>query len=309
MEQTNLWLATLIVILLLVINTVIAVVVFIVGLLRKPGDRCTTCLRGVFFLVCPVVGVLAFLVSSLLMFLMRSKRFDRESLTFSVDSATTILPPDENTELNYIPIMDALEGSDTAELRQLLLNVIKNKSILNVHSLTNAVSSRDAETSHYAASALANFRSEFRAAAREQMMKVEQMPGDVSTILQAISFFQTFIKADIMDAVEQKSYIYIYEDLNEKLYARNRWFLAAQHYLDVVDDLISVGDYAAAAKWIARAEECRPNELETFKAQLHLYFSTHRQDKLLETLDRIKRSDVLVDREVLNLIRIMNERD
>ena len=301
--------STWIVILLIAINLVISAGVMIAGAFRPKGKRATTILHGLFYLVCPVVGPTAFLLNWILNLILRSKRFDSESLTFSTERTKAVLLPDERAEMNYIPILDALEMDETSQLRQLMMNLLKNKSLLDMKNMTRAIASDDVETSHYAATSLTNFLSQFRSTARAKILRIEQIPDDVPTLLEAIEFFRMVLEAHIMDDIEQKSYVYTQENLNERLFEQNRWYLKSEHYLSLVDLLIDIKDFPNALKWSKRAEECRPNELDTYKAMLHVQYAMGNQRDIFETLEELKNSDVFVDQETLDLIRILDGRE
>ena len=130
---------------LLIVNVIIALAFIIVGIFMPKGKKASTILLGIFYIVCPIVGPSCYFMYWLLFAIFRTSKFDSESTTFSTDRTESVLASDEQTEMNYISIRDALVMSDTSSLRQLLLNVLKERSIIQTPSITRAIASSDAE--------------------------------------------------------------------------------------------------------------------------------------------------------------------
>lgn len=51
-----------------------------------------------------------------------------------------------------------------------------------------------------------------------------------------------------------------------------------------------------------------PDELLTYTCKLKLYFARQDREAFFQTLDTLKKSDVVIDRETLELIRIFSTR-
>lgn len=293
------------VIVLLVINLIVAVAFIIAGILMPPGKKASTVFLGVFFAVCPIVGTTGYLVYWLLLTLFRTSRFDSESLTFSTDRTDSVLPSDEQSEMNYISIQDALVMCDTASLRQLLLNLLKERSIIQTPSITRAITSDDAESSHYAATAVTNYISEFQAAAQTKLFHVKQMPDDIPTLVDAIAYILPVLQSKIMDDINQRSYVYMVADMMDDIYEINKWYLSSKDYLDITDILLDIKDYSRAGVWVARANECRSGELNTYKCSIHLFYITQNREQLFAVIDDVKKSNVVIDKEILDFIRML----
>lgn len=298
--------STWVVIILLALNLIVSLVVFILGFFMPKGRRAATCLYGIFFFVCPVVGVSMMLVYWLLRFVLRTHSYDSSALSFSTKRTNSVLPPDESTEMNYISIRDALDLDSATSLRRMLLDLLKTRSILDAPNIAHAITSDDVEASHYAATAITSFLSEFRATAQAKLYNVKRLSNNVSATLDAIGYIYPVLKSKIMDDIEQRSYLYILEGLMDETYSGNRWYLTSEHYLNITDLLIDAGEYTLARKWVVRAKECRPNELDTYKCAIHLFYNINSSEELFSTLDELKSSDIVIDKEILDLIRMLN---
>ena len=56
-------------------------------------------------------------------------------------------------------------------------------------------------------------------------------------------------------------------------------------------------------QWCIRAAEQYPDELSSYTCKLKLYFTAQQREKFFETLDDLKQSSIVIDRETLELIR------
>ncbi len=293
-------------IILLILNLIVAIVTFIYSFFCKEGKRCTVRIFALFFFACPIIGVLTWGMSQLIFVIWRVVRFDYESLSFSTDRANLSLPPDMESEMNYVPVLDALATEDTSSLRWLMLDLLKNKTVLETNVITSAVVSDDAETSHYAASAITNYLSFFRAGVQQRLNQIDKSPYDPNMVLDAITFLDTTLGAKIMDAVEQRSYIYTLSGVMQNLYDNFRWNMTSTHYLCITDYLIDIKDFEEARKWVLRAKECRPGELDTLKAVIHLSFAMSDSDNLFAAIDEAKHTEnITFDKEMLDFIRMV----
>ncbi len=299
------WKGTVFVIVLLIVNLIVSLAFIIAGLLMPSGKKASTVFLGIFFAVCPIIGPTCYLVYLLLLILFRTSRFDSASLTFSTDRTDSVLPSDEQSEMNYISIQDALVMNDTASLRQLLLNLLKERSVLQTPSITHAITSEDAESSHYAATAVTNYISEFQAVAQTKLLHVKQMPDDIPTLVDAIAYIIPVLQSKIMDDIGQRSYAYMVDGMMNDVYGINKWYLTSKDYLDITDILLDIKDYSKAGLWVERANECRGGELNTYKCSIHLFYIMQDRDALFDVIDKVKKSNVVIDREILDLIRML----
>ncbi len=67
--------------------------------------------------------------------------------------------------------------------------------------------------------------------------------------------------------------------------------------------LLEIKDYENSEKWCIRLAEQYPDRLSAFTCKLKLYFIVRNREAFFQTLDALKRSDVVIDSETLELIR------
>ncbi len=291
-------------------NVLAAFGIFVWACFQKKGRRGTGFLIAWFIFIVPFFGLLYLLLSRFIGFLNRRKNVDMSDVSFSQEREKLILPPDIETEMNYVPIQDAMAVSDTLSLRRLILDALRNDAKRTVASIAVAMNSKDTETSHYAASVILDALSEFRSTAQNMIEHTQKLPEDVEMNLLTFNYIHDVLKMKIMTNMEQEAYIYTLDNVAENLFTHNLWYMSATHYLWMADWFITIKEYNMADKWVSRAVQYRPNMLDTFKARLHLYYNQRNQSAFFNCLDEFGESDVAADEEILNLFRLYgNQKD
>ena len=70
--------------------------------------------------------------------------------------------------------------------------------------------------------------------------------------------------------------------------------------------LLEIEDYEEAQKWCMRLAEQYPDELCAYTCRLKLYFTIRNREAFFQTLDALKKSDVVIDSETLEMIRVFS---
>lgn len=293
-----------IVIPLLTINTIVAILIFIYGLLNPRGRRCDFILFAVLTLLCPVVMPLFLAVTRTIELPSSRKEVDMADISFNQQREEAAETSDYFTEMNYVALQDAMRLSSIHDLRRLLINVMKYNSRMSLTSVAEAINSPDTETSHFAASAVQDALSEFRGTAQKFIADMNKYPEDVEINLQALAYLYDGLMLRIMTPIEQQAYIYTENTVAENLFQHNIWFMTATHYLQMTELMISIPDFDLAERWVRRAMEYRPKELDTYKARLRFYFARGSRKEFFDCLEEFKGTTVKADQEMLELIRL-----
>jgi hypothetical protein len=304
METIASWIALVI----LAINILIAFVIFILAFFQKKDYRNTWFLLSWFIFIVPFFGILYMLLGRFISFVNRKKYVDMSDVSFSHEREKLILPPEQETEMNYVPIQDAMAVSDTASLRKLLLDTLRNNAKKTVASIAVALNSNDTEASHYVATIILDALSEFRSTAQNMIEQMEKLPEDVEMNLLTLEYIHEILTMKIMTNVEQETYIYTLNNVAENLHTHNLWHMTATHYLWMTDLFLSIKEYSMAQLWVSRASRYRPDILDTYKANLHYYYELHNKTAFFKCLKELKNNtDIVIDEEILNLFRLYGE--
>ena len=124
------------------VNTIIAVLYFLISILfvvpvrnrkregedeRLHDNRRTCLLRCIVMLLCPVVGPLFFFMVHLFYLTVFRFQVELDDVMFSKGRVRTQLKADEEREMNVIPLEEAIAVNDRKSLRTAMLNVLKGE--------------------------------------------------------------------------------------------------------------------------------------------------------------------------------------
>lgn len=80
----------------------------------------------------------------------------------------------------------------------------------------------------------------------------------------------------------------------------------AEGYEKIFLRILEIRDYDKAGKWCLRMAGQFPGELPAYTCRLKLYFARQDREAFFETLDSLKKSNVVIDSETLELIRVFD---
>lgn len=287
-------------------NTAIVIVYLLVQIIyklikRKKGKEFL--MHGLIMFLCPVVGPLFFLCVNIIYLCIRQSA-DLDDVIFSKERVFTYTKADEEVEGNMVPLEEALLVSDKQSLRTLMMNVIKGGVQGSLASVSLALNSEETETAHYAASVLQEALNDFRQKVQnlyEYMKEQEESKCDYASMM--IETMPGILLQNVFDEMEQQTYVLMLEEAASILYDNDREMLKERYMEWTINCLIGSKMYDLAEQWCERAVELYPRELFTYTCRLKLYFNRQDNERFFEVLDQLKKSDVVIDRETLELIR------
>lgn len=265
-------------------------------------------IRAVVMLLCPVVGPLFFLMAQLWYMVFFSEPVDLEDVVFSKERVRTFIHADEERERNMAPLEEAIEITNTSELRTLMMNVVRGDIHKSLSSIALALNSEDTETAHYAASVLQDALNDFRINVQKHRQTILEggEGADVCAEL-LIDYMNQVLEQQVFNDMEQRTYVKMLDEICDTFYERDREHMTSQQFEAVALRLLEIEDYDNCRKWCDRAEYHFPGTLATYTCQLKLYFNSGQKKRFFEVIEELKRSAVVVDSETLELIRVFRE--
>lgn len=305
-----------------IVNTLIAVLYLIWGIViavpaqeaaEEEGqpvlhdNRRTYTIRFVVMLVCPVVGPLFFLGSHLIYRLFFRREVDLEDVVFSKERIKSHLRADEERERNIVPVEEALAVSDQKNLRGLMLNVLRGDIQESLESITLALNSEDSETSHYAASVLRDELNEFRTNVQKlygEMKNEEDDETDCEEML--LDYMNGVLKQKVFTGVEQSRFVEMLNEAGQELYRKNPAKMSPANYEAIVLRNLDLKLFDESQMWCQRLEEAYPDQLVAYSCRMKLYYTRGDQEHFFEVLDQLKESEIVIDSETLEFIRVFS---
>lgn len=305
-----------------IMNTILAVLYLLVGSLiivpfrsrkqegeeeRLHDNRRTYFLRFLVMVLCPVIGPLFFLVVHLLYLTVFRFQVELDDVVFSKERVRTQIRADEEREMNVVPLEEAIAVNDQKSLRAAMLNVLKGEIRHSLSAISLALETKDSETSHYAASILSHELSEFRMEVQKLYLGIrEEEPDQTEYEDLMINYTDDILKQKVFTELEQKRFVRMMTEAGESFYRKNPVGMKVQQYESIALRLLENGDYEEAEEWCLRLAQQYPDQLAAFTCKLKLYFIVRNSEAFFQTLDALKRSDVVIDNETLELIRIFS---
>lgn len=289
---------------MIILNTLVVVVYLVVNRFRKKKNSRSGIMRAVVMLLCPITGPCFFLLAYLFYRLFLSAPVSLEDVIFSKERVRTFVHAEEDRERNIVPLEEAIEITNTDDLRDLMMNVVRGDIRNSLASISLALNSQDTETAHYAASVLQDALNDFRMNVQKQYQLVtEESDRQVVYAEALIEYMNQVLEQRVFTDMEQKDYVSIMDKVCEVLYEKGRERMTSSHYEAISLRLLETEDFENCQKWCERAEYQYPNTLATYTCQLKLYFNSGQKTRFFEVLDALKHSAVVIDSETLELIR------
>ena len=304
----------------LVVNLVLAVIYLVYGILfaapaaekdeeRENGaysSRRTYLFQFIILVLYPVVGFVFFFLAKLFYKTVFRFRVNLDDVIFSKDRVDTQVKADEEQGRNIIPVEEALILNDKKSLRTAMLSIIKGEAQGALSSIALALDSGDSETAHYAASLLSDKLNEFRINVRKMYAEILDGSGEPGSEEALLDYMNSFLKQEVFTQVEQNGYVRMMAETAESLYQKDASRFTGERYEGVCLRLMEIEDFEGARKWCLRAAENCPGELCAYTCRLKLYFVLKEKESFFQTMEALKQSEVVVDSETLEMIRVFS---
>ena len=214
---------------------------------------------------------------------------------------------DEERERDIIPLEEAILVNEKKDLRMVMMNVIKEDIRNSLASITLALDSEDSEASHYAAAVLSDELNKFRLYVQRLWRQIqEEEPGETECEEILLDYMDNILRQRIFSDHEQRKFVNILTESAESLYGKDPSRLTLERYEEVCLRALEVKEFDRASKWCGRMKEQSPEELPSYTCRLKLSFARQDREDFFETLEALKRSNVVIDNETLELIRIFS---
>lgn len=301
---------------LMILNAAFAVFYLVYGLLRyrrkKGGEHEMevgapegVIVKALMIVICPVILPLFLGLGGLFHLLFFHRDIDLADVIFSKERVRTFAYADEEREMNMAPLEESIAVSDNDSLRTLMLNVVRGDIGKSLRSISLALNGEDSETAHYAASVLCEELNNFRTAVQKLYVEIkkenEKFFSYVDTLL---PYMNDVLEQRVFGDIEQEKFVLQMEEVCELLYMKDKALMAGRYYEWICARLLEIKSFELCEKWALRSAEEYPGMLSAYTSRLKLYFTTQDREKFFVVLNELKASEVVIDQETLELIRI-----
>ena len=271
---------------------------------EREGQKVRGRIWSVVMLLTPIVGPMFLLASEGVYHLLFRTAVDLDDVIFSKERVRMNRRGDTESEGNVVPIEEALAVSDKDSLRNLIMHVVRGDVQDSLASIALALNSEDSETAHYAATVLRDALNDFREHSQKLYNRMLEEPASaVPVAVELIHYMHGILVQKVFHRAEQKSFIDMFEDACALLCDRDAEEMMPQYIEWLCGLLLELKDYARMKRWCDESRERYPGELSTYTCYLKLYFTQGKKKEFFAKLGELKSSDIVIDRETLELIR------
>lgn len=294
-------------IIILIINLIVTLLYLLLNIFRNEHNSGSCWIRALVMLLCPVTGFFIFFVGYIAFRLFFHREVDLSDVVFNKERVKPYMHADEDRERNLVSVEEAMEITDTDNLRTLMLNVLRGNVRQSLSTIAMAMDSEDSETAHYAASILQNELNDFRTKVQKDYQYMQENEEERSAYAhELIEYMDQVLKQQVFTGIEQKNQVDILEDVCEMLYEQAPYSMTSEEFEAISLRLLELSQYERCEKWCNRALQHQPNALSTYTCRLKLYFSMEDRDTFFRILDELRKSNVTVDQETLEMIRVFS---
>lgn len=289
---------------IIIMHLMLAVGYVIYGFI-KGKDRKKYVIVAIIIAITPPIGCVIFIVAQLLYNILFAKDIDRDAVSFSKKRVKIYTLPDEERELNVVPVNETLAVSDKGTQRQLILNVLKDYYDHSLATISEALHSRDSEVSHYAASALMDAISDFRSTAQNMLHAMQKHQDDMEVKMICFCYLRDALRKRFLPGLEYKSYIYTLNDVLKEMVDFDQDLVVPQCYEDMADFLLELKDYTNAYLWCEQLKMQYPFTLSYYKSAMKLAYAEGNTSLFFSLIKQLEGSDINIDSITLDLIRTL----
>lgn len=296
-----------VILIILLINTIVAVFYFLYMTLIKI-NRNKGILAGLLILFCPVVA-LTFLCLSWAFYrilgLFGDKLIDPADLSFRKNKVQIKVGADIIQNSNYVPLEEILLLTSKKNKRDGFLTVLKDDAEEYLGIIKQGVNDEDSEISHYAASSLMDIIGRFKEKEKELYNLIEIEPTSIHKA-EYLNYVIPFLLEGILSITEIQKMMEKIE-LSMKKYTKSDFQVIKGEVIGKIALVWDrLGNRELANYWIKEALNIEPRGLEAYKAGLKYYYTTEEKDEFKNLLKNLKNTNIVIDNEVLELIRFFN---
>lgn len=298
-------------IIFLIVNLIVSLLYLLFGMIFNSTGRRKVAMRSLIMLYAPGIGPLLFFISYLFYRLLFYRKVDLSDVVFSKEKSKELVRINEEKERDFVPVEEAIEVADKGELRELVLNMAQGDYSESLSAINMALNAEDTETSHYAASILQDAINDFRMLVRKENARINDIDEEdeskreqlIFDIKKLFVYMNKVLEQRILSKLEQNGYTDILDKLLEKYYRLAGASITSEMYEAMALRLIETEKYDRARSWCERALWRYPNTLASYTTLIKLYFSCGDRDNFFKTMQELKESNIVIDRETLELIR------
>lgn len=200
---------------------------------------------------------------------------------------------------------DAVAVSNVENPRTLKMNEVRENLQDSLAAIALALNHGDSANSYDRASVLQEALEDFRFNVQSAYEEIQAAPADQLDYAELIlEYMNPVLLQKAFTETEQKLFVNRMDEIGDLLYEFGWRKMKSIHFEAISMRLLEVGDFERCREWCERAEYHFPYEPATYTCLLNLYFQTGNRSGFFRVLEDLKDTNIILDHETLELIRI-----
>lgn len=216
--------------------------------------------------------------------------------------------PNIEAETNIIPFNDALVLNDNKTKRRMLIDLLKGEFSTNIDALELALKSDDSETSHYAATAVQQAKSDLMKTMRKLEEEIDNAETDSRLLEDYRDILKQYIRIEFLDKQTRKRYMYTYLATLSKLIKLSP-DSSKLNYMEKIDVAISLHEYREALEAVNQFLAVFPDQEESYFAAMNIHYVMKNREGFNEIVGRLRASEIRLSPDKLNQLRFWIQGD
>ncbi|WP_432402845.1 hypothetical protein [Wukongibacter sp. M2B1] len=245
-------------------------------------------------------------ITGLILYLSRnmdSKEIDDEA---DIEDAHILFTDRFNSEkeINIIPLEETLLINDTKMKRQQLIDALKKDASKYIDMLKIALRDEDVETSHYAASAIAEIKKNLDLKLQKFSVEYEKNKFDIKLLKEYVDVLEEYLGSSLLDEFNRKKTIVTYIRVLENLIKVQE--VKAVYYKKLINALLDTREMERAERYCITFLKEYENE-DAYLVNLKYYYLIRDKKSFDTVFKKLLKSPIRLSNRGLNIIRFWLE--
>ncbi|NFU38288.1 hypothetical protein FDG30_01845 [Clostridium sporogenes] len=286
------------------INIIFSLIIFLFAKVKKKEEY----FIGFIIMIClPFLGSVFYIMNIYYRKKITSKFkvSELEKDSYSQYDDLTSKPFYLSKKMDVIPVEDALVLNDEKTKQNLIINVLKSDPYKYLGFLKKALKDEDTETSHYAATAVTEVKRKLTLEIQEFEERYEKNKTDLTVIKAYADAIKKYNDSGLLDKSAYQKNLYIYIELLEKIIKIDE----SDEYLyeEIINGYILLKEFKKAIEYCNRYFEKFKKSEKPYLLIMKIYFINKNRTKFNKVLEKLKESNVILNKDSLNLIKFWLE--
>jgi len=280
----------------LIAHLLISIIIWFLGINKiNPQERFTNFVIALFF---PIGGYILAIVLYLTRDIKSKKELKPEEDIVIETLFTDRVAKDSQTQIASLEEILLLNNNKTK--RRQVMNLLTDDSSKHLQMLKVAMRDEDVETSHYAAAAIADIKSNLENELQDFLVRYEQNKTDVEIADGYTEVLKEYIESNLLDEVSLKKYQYIYTQVLEEMiinYVDNQ-----KYYVNLISELFKLMEFKIVRGYCEEFMSKYKNENAYF-SMLKLHYISKDKENFEIVLEELMNSTIKLSKAGLERIR------